>query len=654
MAASTEGASQAPSAEDLKLYELSQKYTAEAAKRLRPDGLSQFVRLKDAGSERLRTLAEDPWADHAALNAKPLVQDGSKHKFVILGAGFGGLLYAVRLIEAGLASQPSDILLVDAAGGFGGTWWWNRYPGLHCDIESYSYMPLLEKTGYVPKKKYSTGPELRDYANLIADKWSLHDKALFRSSIKAARWDDATQLWTVDATENRGPGEEARELKLHGQYLLVASGILTNPHVPKVTGLEDFAGPLFHTARWDYKVTGGSPVDEKLTGLEGKRVGIIGTGATAIQAVPKIAKYAKELYVFQRTPSSVNWRGQRPTDPEEWKTKIATKQGWQRDRMLNLDSFLTDAPEEENLVADGWTEMPAFSAVIGSPRYGIIEPTPEKIAQHVGRIYKLDLPHTESVRARTERIVQNPETAAKLKAWYPTWCKRPCFSDEYLEAFNQSNVHLVDTDGKGIDSATSGGLVFAGKEYPLDILILSTGYVTPSIGGGSPAVRTGIDIFGRNGRSMDEKWQNHGASTLHGVSSNGFPNLFFAPLSQSAQASNNAFTLDVGTEHIVHVIEKAEARTGGNAIVEVTSEAEEAWALEIMRRAGWFATVMGCTPGYVTSEGEALKVSQDPVEMARKARSSNWSEGMASFLKLLEEYRADGSIKGFEVVSRAA
>lgn len=215
-------------------------------------------------------------------------------------------------------------------------------------------------------------------------------------------------------------------------------------------------------------------------------------------------------------------------------------------------------------------------------------------------------------------------------------------------------MHLVDTDGKGVDSATSGGLVVAGKEYPLDILILSTGYVTPSIGGGSPAVRTGIDIFGRNGKSMDEKWQNHGASTLHGIASNGFPNLFFAPLSQSAQASNNSFTLDVGSEHIVHVIEKAEARTGGNAIVEVTSEAEEGWALEIMQRAGWFATVMGCTPGYITSEGESLKVSQDPVEMARKARSSNWSEGMASFLKLLEEYRADGSIKGFEIVSRAA
>lgn len=214
-------------------------------------------------------------------------------------------------------------------------------------------------------------------------------------------------------------------------------------------------------------------------------------------------------------------------------------------------------------------------------------------------------------------------------------------------------MHLVDTDGKGVDSANSSGLVVAGKEYPLDILVLSTGYVTPSIGGGSPAVRTGVEIYGRGGKSLDDKWQTQGASTLHGVCSNGFPNLFFTPLSQSSQASNNAFTLDVGTEHIAHIIEKAEARVGGDALVEVTSEAEEAWALQVMQHASWFASVMGCTPGYITSEGEALQRSADPMEMAKKARGSNLSQGMAAFLKLLQEYRAEGSLKGFEVSSRA-
>lgn len=319
MAPSAEGsANGAPTPDDLKLHEVSQKYTAEVAKRLRPDGLSQFIRLKEVGDERLRALAEDPWADHAALNAKEPVKDGSKYKFIVLGAGYGGLLYAVHLVEAGLVSGPDDLLMIDSAGGFGGTWWWNRYPGLHCDVESYAYMPLLEETGYIPRYKYAPGPELLEHAYRIADQWNLNDKALFRTSVKTIRWDDETRLWTLEATEGRGPEQQNRELKLQARYVLLAGGILTTPQIPKIPGLETFAGDLFHTARWNYQVTGGSPTNEALTRLRDKRVGILGTGATAIQAVPKLALYAKELYVFQRTPSGVRSRGQRPTDPVEW------------------------------------------------------------------------------------------------------------------------------------------------------------------------------------------------------------------------------------------------------------------------------------------------------------------------------------------------
>ncbi|KAL1838747.1 hypothetical protein VTJ49DRAFT_2245 [Mycothermus thermophilus] len=650
-----------PSPEDLKLLELSQKYTAEAIKRLRPDGLDQFVPLKKAESERFRALAEDPWVDHAALNAKESpVAEGTTYKFLILGAGYGGLLYAVRLIEAGLVTGPNDLRFVDAAGGFGGTWWWNRYPGLHCDVESYTYMPLLEETGYVPTHKYASGTELREHADRIATQWNLHDKALFRADVKAVRWDDESQLWKVEVTEGRGPSAPSRELKLQAQYVLLASGVLTNPQVPKIPGLDSFSGPIFHTARWDYTITGGTPEDPTLTGLEGKRVGIIGTGATAIQVVPKLAKYAKELYVFQRTPSAVSWRGQRPTDPVEWKTKIAYKKGWQRERCLNYDSYLTDAAEEgqKNLVADGWTEMPAYSGVLGSPRYPIVEPTPEKIAEHVGRLYKLDMARSERVRARTEEIVKDPETANKLKAWYPCWCKRPTFSDEYLQSFNQPNVHLVDTDGKGVDAANQSGLAVAGKEYPLDILILSTGYVTPAIGGGSPAARTGIEVYGRGGRSLDDKWRNHGAATLHGICTSGFPNLFFMPLSQSGQSANNVLTLEVGTEHTVHFLAQAEARAGPGAIVEVTSPAEEAWSFEIAKQAAWHATVVGCTPGYISNEGEFLREQQqqvqDPAAQFKKARQGNWTRGIASFMKVLQEYRDEGSLQGVEVTARAA
>lgn len=311
-------AAQIPSPEDLKLYALTQKYAEEAAKRLRPEFDAQFVSLLDADNERIRGLNDDPWADHAALNAKEPVQDGARYKFVVLGGGFGGLVFAVKLIEAGLVKGPSDLLIIDNAGGYGGTWYWNRYPGLHCDIESYCYLPLLEETGYVPKFKYSSGVEIREYTNLMAEKWGLQDKALFRTSINSARWDEESNLWNIKVNENRGPAEGSRDLTIRAEFFLSCTGVFPKPHVPRIPGLDTFSGPMFHTSRWDYSVTGGSQEDPQLKNLEGKRVGILGTGATAVQAIPHLAEHAKELYIFQRTPSNVWPRGQRPTDPEEW------------------------------------------------------------------------------------------------------------------------------------------------------------------------------------------------------------------------------------------------------------------------------------------------------------------------------------------------
>ncbi|KAK4169015.1 Pentalenolactone D synthase [Cladorrhinum sp. PSN259] len=637
-----------------KFFGIQQKYEEEKLKRLREDGLSQFVPLAAAGDERVRALSEDPWADHAALNAKkPAVKNGGKYKYVILGAGYGAQIIAVHLIESGVAKGPDDIRMVDTAGGFGGTWYWNRYPGLHCDVESYIYMPLLEQTGYMPKNKYSDGPELLEHADRIAKQWNLHDKALFRASVKSARWDEATQLWDIDITEGRGPDEESRNLTAHAQYFIVASGVLSTPQVPKIPGLENFSGPLFHTARWNYSVTGGNPNDPALTGLEGKRVGVIGTGATAIQMIPKVAKWAKELYVFQRTPSAVDTRGQRPTDPEEWKSKIATKKGWQRERMLNFDSYLTDAAKDgqENLVGDGWTQMPSYSGLIGSPRYPIVEPTPEKIGEHIMRLLALDVERSERVRERTKKIVKDPETAAKLQAWYPGWCKRPTFNDEYLQAYNLPHVNLVDTDGKGVASATNTGLVVAGKEYPLDVLILSTGFRSPAIGDGSPPARSGIEVYGRDGLSLEDKWKSKGASTLHGITSNGFPNLFFTTVAQFGQAANNVLTLEVVAEQLAHIVARAEEKAGDGkrAIVEATVEAEEAWAMEFMMRAAWYATISVCTPSYMTSEGEAQRLVEDPAAMAKRSRAAGWSQGMESFINVLAAYRAEGSLKGYDV-----
>ena len=321
--------------------------------------------------------------------------------------------------------------------------------------------------------------------------------------------------------------------------------------------------------------------------------------------------------------------------------------------MKNFNSYLTNAakPEEKNMVADAWTEIPAYCALIGSPAWGIIEPTPEKISHHIQRLMALDLPSTERVRTRVGEIVQDAETADKLKAWYPTWCKRPTFSDSYLQAFNQPNVHLVDTNGKGVSSATGSGLIVDGKEYPVDILILATGYRTPADGAGSPAIRTGIKVLGRNGRSFDEKWENQGATTLHGVVSNGFPNLFFAGPTQSSSAANFVMALDMITSHVAFIIGEAERRVGEGkqAVIEPSVEAEEMHSGEIMRRAAWFGALSPCTPGYLTSEGEFTAGSKDPASMMKAARSGGWTEGMESFMAHLQSWRDSGALQGLEI-----
>lgn len=622
-----------------------QKYIEERNKRRRGDGIAQYVKLAD--STQFRHLQDDPWADHAALNAQtPALSDGDEIKFLVLGAGHGGLLFAVKLIEAGF--NPSDIRLLDDAGGFGGTWYWNRYPGLMCDVESYIYMPLIEETGYMPRHRYSYGTELRENAERIAKKWGLGDKTLFRTHCHTAEWNDDEKRWMIQATENRGPAEPGREIRLKAQYVLAASGPLNAPQIPRLPGLDQFKGSSFHTARWDYGVTGGSDVDWTLDKLTDKRVGIIGTGATAVQAVPHLAQRAKHLYVFQRTPCSVDVRGQRPTDPDEWTQKIASVKGWQRTRSDNFNAYLSNAPPEDdvNLIDDGWCRTRAYCAVIGG-RGGIV--SPDRIPEHVASLHAWDFERAERVRARVSAVVKDPETAEKLKPWYPAWCKRPTFHDDYLPAFNRPNVTLVDTDGKGVDAVTAEAIVANGVAYPIDVLVLSTGF-SGSLEGRSPAARGSTRIVGRSGRTMDDKWLQDGAATLHGVATNEFPNLFFVNGTQTGVTANFTFVLELLATHVASTLAEAERRAerSEKLTVEVTKAGEDAWTYEILMRASWFAGLSGCTPSYINGEGASDEVV-DMKEKIKAARGAPWGEGIVSFTEVLEAWKADGGLKGFEI-----
>ncbi|KAF9893918.1 hypothetical protein FE257_008889 [Aspergillus nanangensis] len=637
-----------------KLDAVRKRYIEEASKRFQSERLTQFIQLTQTDEKRLHDLAKDPWVDHAVLNAQePSIRDGGLYRHFVLGAGFGGLQYAVRLIEDGIA-DADDIRLADAAGGFGGTWYWNRFPGLHCDVESYVYLPLLEETGYVPKQKYAAGAEIRAYAEHIAAKWNLVDKTLFRTDVESLVWDDQAEKWIIKATEHRGPLTAPVKITFKAQYVYLAAGVLTKPQIPDIPGVLSFSGPLFHTARWNYEVTGGSQETQDLSRLKNKKVAVVGTAATAIGVIPEVAKYAGELYVVQRTPAYVKPRDQRPTDHREFETQVARKTGWQYERQINLNKFLTNSvtPGEENLVADSWTDMPAYSAGLGSPSHGIVDPSPENLVAHVDNFHILDFPHMEAVRQRVEQTVKDPTTAAKLKPWFPSWCKRPTFSDIYLQTFNQPNVHLLDTDGKGPSQITKTGIVVGDQEYPVDIIIFGTGYQPPSFGLGSPAARTNIQIYGRGGQSLNDKWLSNGAATLHGYATHGFPNLFFTGTNQATITGNNVFMLGLIAQHVAYFISQAERQIGPGkrAIIEVTQEAEEAHTAEILRRSAFYSAQVGCTPGYFNGYGEGTRIT-DPEEKVKRARGSAWSEGTVSFLDYIQKWRDEGLLKGLSITS---
>ena len=586
---------------------LREKYRLERDRRLRTDGNAQYVDTTGANARYL----DDPYAE--TFTRAPITQDV---EVLIAGGGFGGLLSAVRLQQAGV----TDVHILERAGDFGGTWYWNRYPGAACDTESYTYMPLLEETATMPTARYAKGPELFAHCQRIGRHFDLYRRASFQTTISELRWDDATSRWTVKT--DRGDVFRAR-------FVVMAGGTaLGRPKLPGVPGLMSFKGHTFHTSRWDYGYTGGDSTGG-LTKLTDKRVGIIGTGATAVQCIPHLGGSAKELYVFQRTPSSVDVRADRPTDPA-WAKSLAP--GWQKERIDNFTAVVSGADFDVDLVQDGWTDIIGNILLAAKRRAKAGYPVedPEALIQLA------DYEKMEKVRARVDEVVKDPATAAALKPWYNQLCKRPCFHDEYLPTFNLPNVHLVDTAGKGVERITENGVVVDGKEYALDCLIYATGFEV-----GTGYLRNvGYEVYGRGGQSLTDRWKD-GPETLHGIMTRGFPNAYIMSSLQSGQSPNFQHMLDVKAQHLAHMVAEAKARN--IAALEPTAEAQEDWVSTIVKQTkARESFLVECTPGYYNNEGNVD---------VRAAKNFQYWRGPIAFVRLLDRWREDGSMPGLELTN---
>jgi cation diffusion facilitator CzcD-associated flavoprotein CzcO len=525
--------------------EIKQRFAEERDLRLsyRPEGTAQFITdLEGAGFGEY---------DGDPLGGPRIERDpiDDTVEVLFIGGGFSALLTSGRLRERGVES----IRIVERGSDVGGTWYWNRYPGIACDVVAYDYLPLLDETGYVPSRHYAGGEEIYAYCQMIARKYDLYDLAVFQTTVTSTTWNEDEQIWHVRT--DRGD-------HMRATFVICANGTLTKPKLARIAGMDSFTGHSFHTSRWDYEYTGSN-----LEKLSDKVVGIIGTGATAVQAIPHLAESAKELFVFQRTPSSIDVRDDWETDPE-WAAKL--EPGWQQKRREKA-----------------FTEPPLTALQI--ERRKTYTPEEKLRAQE-----NANIDYMMRIHKRIEEIVEDPVTAEALKPWYMFMCKRPCFHNDYLPAYNRPNVHLVDTHGKGITEITPDGPVFEGKTYELDLLIYATGFEVQKTG-------TWNEIRGQGGVELNQKYA-EGIRTLLGIHTAGFPNMFIMGGYQASFNFNLTDVLQAQGDHISACIDHV--RSNGYKTLDATFEAEEWWVQEVIKHRGKTSRNAECTPGYYNFEGE--------------------------------------------------
>ena len=562
--------------------EIKERFAAERDLRLsfRPPGTDQWIEAEgDFGDYET-----DPYADEG-LDRDP-IEDTVE--VLLIGGGFSALLTSARLREVGVES----IRIVERGADVGGTWYWNRYPGVACDVVAYDYLPLLDETGYVPSRHYAQGPEIFEYCRSIARRYDLYDLAVFQTTVTSTVWNPDEELWNV--TTDRGD-------KMKAQFVICANGTLAKPKLAKIEGMADFAGKSFHTSRWDYEFTG-----PELDKLSDKTVAIIGTGASAVQIIPELGKKAKELFVFQRTPSSIDIRDDWETD-QEWAKTL--KPGWQAKR------------REKALKVMGR----------GGFAYGGSKFDELSREEKIRRQENANIDAMMRIHRRIDEVVEDADTAESLKPWYMLMCKRPCFHNEYLPTFNRPNVHLVDTQGKGVTLIDEKGPTFEGKVYEVDVLIYATGFEVQ---------QTGIynKIVGEDSVDLQDKYA-EGIQTLFGIHSHGFPNLFIMGGYQAPFQFNLTDMLQTQGDHIASCIDYV--RSNGLHSMDPTAVAEQWWVEQVIEHRGKTNRNKECTPGYYNFEGQF-----------NRRQDGNFNGGMLTYIEHMADVRDSKMEDTFVFTSR--
>ena len=582
---------------------LQEKYIAERDKRLLAEGVDQYVAVED----KFADYDDDPYVE-PGFTREAVSEDVD---VVVVGGGFSGLLVANALLKQGIA----DIRVIEKGGDFGGTWYWNRYPGCRCDVESYSYMPLLEDHGEMPSEKYATATEIFEHSRRLGRSLGLYEKSYFQTGVTGMSWDEGAARWIIRTSRND---------TIRSRFVSISTGILSRPKLPGIAGIDSFKGHSFHTSRWDYSYTGGDCTGN-LNKLHDKRVAIIGTGAIAAQAIPHLGAACQHLYVVQRTPAAVDARNNKPTDASWWNS---LEKGWWERRAANFESFLIGIPQKEDLVADGWTygwaKLSAASQIEGLS------------ADEQKRLRQLaDFERMDEIRSRIDSIVQDPVTAEALKPYFNWMCKRPLFVDGYFETFNRPNVTLLNIAGKGLDRITENAIVFEGKSYEVDYIIYGSGFEVAAA-----ADRAGgMEVTGAGGQTLAEYWRG-GMKSLHGMFVHGFPNLgIINALKQAGITWNITYMMRKQSEHFAAVVKSC--IDAGIEVFDLKPEAEVNWKETLRRKASIDENFLrNCTPGYYNNEGK---------EQSNSIWISAYGGGPFEYMNVLEEWRSKGFTEDFSI-----